>query len=98
MFEGKEEHLNDEQKEAIGEISQKNGESYILSFSLSSVIDESVCVEKLRKDHTKVISDLSNTGRNQNQFVNSETKSKKDGLNSFKKTKKDKNDLNIETK
>lgn len=66
----------------------------MLSFSLSSVIDESIRLEQFhrrRKDHVKVVSDLSHTGRLKHEYPsNSDVKPKKETLSNFKKIKKDK--------
>lgn len=59
---------------------------------MTSVIDESFKLEQLhrrRKEHVKVVSDLSHTGGLKNEFSAGEIKTKKDNISSFKKQKKE---------
>ena len=65
-FNPKEDEAGTDNKEPIEDISYKSitSDSHILSFSLTSVIDESFRMEQFhkRREHVKVVSDLSHTG------------------------------------
>lgn len=83
-----------ENKEAIEEITCKSisNESQLFSFSLTSIIEDSVKLEQLhrrRKEHTKVVSDLSHTGGLKNQFSSGSIKPKKEVVPNFKKHKRE---------